>query len=77
MLLNFTFLELCAVRRAKYKLCLLLSLSVIAIGTHFLPSPFYFVATGTIVYFSYFFLTMALTSDSSTENAEEGLKKSR
>ena len=66
LLLHFTPLEICAVRRAKYKLCLLFSLTIIAIGTHFLPSPYYFMATGTIVYFTYFLLSMKLTFNSSS-----------
>ena len=77
MLLNFTPLEFCTVRRAHYKLCLLLSISIIALGTHFIPSPFYFMAIGTVVYFTYFFLAMALTFDSTSENAEEIVKKNR
>ena len=67
-LLNFTPLEICAVRRAKYKVCLLLSLSIIAAGTFLVPSPYYFVATGSIVYFTYFFVVMAMTHSSEGED---------
>lgn len=61
LLINFTPIEMFAVRRAKYKLSLLLSLAIISLATYSTPSPFAFVATGTVVYFTYFLLTMGLT----------------
>lgn len=64
LLLHFTPLEICAVKRAKYKLCLLLSISIVALGTYFTPSPFYFVWIGTVVYFAYFFIIMGIARNS-------------
>jgi hypothetical protein len=60
-LLHFTPLEICAVRRAKYKVCLLLSLSIIAIGTYGASSPYYMAVLGTVVYFGYFLVAMVIT----------------
>jgi len=71
LLFNFTPLEICAVRRAKYKLCLLLSISIITLGAYFTPSPFYFVIIGTIVHFAYFFVVMAIARNTVNEHKEQ------
>lgn len=74
-LLNFTPIEICAVRRAKYKLSLFLAISIIMVGTSFIPSPFAFAATGSVVYFLYFFISLKLTFNGDPET--EGNKKYR
>ena len=56
---NFTIVEWCAVGRGKYKLALLLSLSLISICAFYNNSPFLFSFIGTIIYFTYFLITMA------------------
>jgi hypothetical protein len=56
---NFTLVEWCAVGRGKYKLSLLLSLSLISIAAFYISSPLYLSFTGTAVYFTYFLITMA------------------
>ena len=43
-------------------------------GTYFFPSPYYFIPTGTVVYFAYFFVAMAITRSDSEEN-EGGSQK--
>jgi NADH:ubiquinone oxidoreductase subunit 6 (subunit J) len=70
LLLNFTPIEICAVRRAKHKLSLFLSLAIILIGTSFVSSPFAFAATGTVVYFLYFFLSLKMTFNGEAETEE-------
>ena len=71
LLLHFTPLEICAVRRSKYKLCLLLSISIVAVGTYFTPSPFLFVWVGTAVYFAYFFVVMGIARNAINEHQEQ------
>jgi hypothetical protein len=56
---NFTLVEWCAVGRGKYKLSLLLSLSLISIAAFYIHSPLYLSFTGSAVYFAYFLITMA------------------
>lgn len=68
-MLNFTPLEIFAVRRAKYKLPLMLSLSIITIGTYFSPSRYSFTGIGTVVYVSFFLITLVLTRKGEEENS--------
>ena len=48
-------LDLCIARRSKNKLSLLLSISMIAIGSYYVESPFGLSFVGSIVYLGYFF----------------------
>jgi hypothetical protein len=56
---NFTIVEWCAVGRGKYKLSLLLSLSLISIAAFYIHSPFFLSFVGSVVYFGYFLMAMA------------------
>jgi hypothetical protein len=72
MLKNFTLLEPCTVGRGKYKLCLLLSLSVVSLATFYSNSPFAFVFVGTTTYCTYFVLAKALVVAPSGSEGEQG-----
>lgn len=56
---NFTLVEWCAVGRGKYKLVLLLSLSLISLAAFYTDSPFLFCFVGSLLYFGYFLAAMA------------------
>lgn len=64
---NFTVLEFFTVGRGKYKLSLLLSVSIISIATFYISSPFFFAFAGTAAYLTYFLLAMN-AANNSTEN---------
>jgi hypothetical protein len=53
-LANFTLLDLCVARRSRNKLSLLLSISMIAMGSYYVNSPFGLGFVGTVTYLVYF-----------------------
>jgi hypothetical protein len=67
---NFTLVEFCAVGRGKYKLPLLLSVSLISLAAFYTNSPFYFSFIGSVAYFAYFLITMAAVGVSEGQEGE-------
>jgi hypothetical protein len=56
LLANFTLLDLCITRRSRNKLSLLLSISLIALASYYLNSPFGLCFVGSVTYLVYFFM---------------------
>ena len=69
-------LEFFTVGRGKYKLSLMLSVSVISLATFYVNSPFFFSFAGTATYLVYFLLAVNAANDS-TEHEEEESKAYR
>jgi len=70
MLLHFTPIEFCAVRRARYKIAFFCAISITTIATFFLTTPFDFAGIGSVVYLGYFLIAVATSRPGEQEEKD-------